>query len=856
MKRLILLLLPISVNAQVNHVPLGVVGRDTIDISNQMTPTGGRAYYQTLPSTFRANDYAAANYADIPGFADGSNLVGKPLDTGLVSIILDNTGKQGVDSLIMLSAAYGVHFAIAPTVPEINRISSQDGTATNYSWDGVDKARLAGWEIGARTFLFGLPKAECAYYIGEAKQSMQAYFTANKMGSNINFVVAANTQYDNANDSVVSEVVPFAFTGGTAANTASTLPYRYGRISLEASTWSQITTAIDNAATNKTYLCFYLHSVSPSPGYPLGPTYARLDSVMQYIISKNLKIVTPSQAISRIKPLLIRESAIKQNFNTIIANKFLTGGQNFLINPGMILNGQGWTFNKTMIDTSGGTASRSNVVNASPTFIAGTTIALDASVKANRAAWIEQTIKTPTITNAKRTMTLSVELKKNDNTSDIPFNKPFVVIQYIDAPSTVLATYSDTLSNNLNIGEYFTLSTCGTIPDAADSIKVIIGTTKYSGSTPASVYFTKPKLEQSFFPTQYNGNATASIIRYFQPQFGTGVAGSTDTIGDMYYNDVVSGVNLMRRLAPGATYTGLSMNTSGIPAWSNDFYVNGTTNIGSRTGLAFFRGGGTSNLIASLNGTTVSKPFTNNLGSSVGTIDMSAANQTLLVDGSTNIPNTILRNTDTSVNKQNIFNLTTGSSISSTTFNYKGQLMRYFYSRPARGQVLIGDDSVFVKSTLTPGYGIGITNGAGSITFVGDSTKFVTPYALSTAINNSTNGVSQTSASVTTTNATPTTIYTAAAISSGQNLVVTVDMTGKQTSTGNTIRGVRTITYKNVGGVYSIVGGNSVDIATTVKDFLTADFDLDLSGSNMIITVTGELATTINWVGKISYYVF
>ena len=67
----------------------------------------------------------------------------------------------------------------------------------------------------------------------------------------------------------------------------------------------------------------------------------------------------------------------------------------------------------------------------------------------------------------------------------------------------------------------------------------------------------------------------------------------------------------------------------------------------------------------------------------------------------------------------------------------------------------------------------------------------------------------------------------------------------------NSFTVIRQAIYKNIAGVLTI--GTPEDSLTAASDFTTADLTFDDDSENLLIVVTGEAATDINW--KIKYTV-
>jgi hypothetical protein len=104
---------------------------------------------------------------------------------------------------------------------------------------------------------------------------------------------------------------------------------------------------------------------------------------------------------------------------------------------------------------------------------------------------------------------------------------------------------------------------------------------------------------------------------------------------------------------------------------------------------------------------------------------------------------------------------------------------------------------------------------------------------------------------ITTTGTTPTTLYSIP-FTGGVNTVMTIKaIINGSDNVGGDVYGAEYF------GVFKSVGGVVTQISTLDKsektDFATATTDIVISGTNIIIEVTGEAATTIKWVTRFNY---
>lgn len=101
-----------------------------------------------------------------------------------------------------------------------------------------------------------------------------------------------------------------------------------------------------------------------------------------------------------------------------------------------------------------------------------------------------------------------------------------------------------------------------------------------------------------------------------------------------------------------------------------------------------------------------------------------------------------------------------------------------------------------------------------------------------------------------TTNATIATAYTFTLVANGV-YTVTVNMCAKDTTSGKSIRGVKTTTFERIAGTTTQVATSLIDLVTTlISDVVNnggATWTIDNSGDDIRIRVTGNLTRTIHW---------
>lgn len=108
---------------------------------------------------------------------------------------------------------------------------------------------------------------------------------------------------------------------------------------------------------------------------------------------------------------------------------------------------------------------------------------------------------------------------------------------------------------------------------------------------------------------------------------------------------------------------------------------------------------------------------------------------------------------------------------------------------------------------------------------------------------------------VTTSNATQTTLITYP-IPSGASISAECTVVGRDTSNGDTITTAQKATAKNVSGTASLVGSVLNMVALTADTLLsTASVTMTISGTNLLVRVTGVLSKGIEWFGELKVWI-
>jgi hypothetical protein len=85
---------------------------------------------------------------------------------------------------------------------------------------------------------------------------------------------------------------------------------------------------------------------------------------------------------------------------------------------------------------------------------------------------------------------------------------------------------------------------------------------------------------------------------------------------------------------------------------------------------------------------------------------------------------------------------------------------------------------------------------------------------------------------------------------------VTVEMIAKDTTSGKSIKGIKTTTFERIAGVTTQVATSLIDLAATlISDAVNnagATWTIDNSTDDIRVRVTGNIGRTIHWMSKIT----
>jgi peptidoglycan/xylan/chitin deacetylase (PgdA/CDA1 family) len=286
------------------------------------------------------------------------NLAVKQLSKGMVTFVFDDANPS------IYTAAYPVFTAKnlkACLAYPVSVFWNQNGITLKQSYEMQD----AGWEIMSHTVTHtsiddSFTQEKIRYDLVDSKRFLNRYKLNAKQ------FVAPNSAYPNGTmapyfNDLLAKNYDCAYLDGTNfndpayANNANPINiYKIKRANMQNATLAQLKAAVDYAETNKTWLVFYEHQIDVN-GYTTSQT---LSDLLDYIKTKNIDVVTGTEAISKISTKLVAKENPATINQRVMEVEARTGTENLLTNPKFLGTTKpvGWTYNDATV-TGGKTPS-------------------------------------------------------------------------------------------------------------------------------------------------------------------------------------------------------------------------------------------------------------------------------------------------------------------------------------------------------------------------------------------------------------------------------------------------------------------------------------------------------------------
>lgn len=219
-----------------------------------------------------------------------------------------------------------------------------------------------GWEILSHTMTHttltnSVPKDQVEWELKESYNHLTKY------GFNVKAFASPNSSFptDDASINILKQTYAGAFTQYVDSSTATisqmvhTYPvdiYNMHRASMNGRTLEQMKAWMDYIETNKCLLVLYEHNIGTA-GYL---DTATLSSLLDYIATKNIDVVTTTEAIKRVSTAIVSNEKVQKIKDDVIQIKNSSASENLLANPKFygITTPFGWTFQQGGTGISGG----------------------------------------------------------------------------------------------------------------------------------------------------------------------------------------------------------------------------------------------------------------------------------------------------------------------------------------------------------------------------------------------------------------------------------------------------------------------------------------------------------------------
>ncbi|UTH01619.1 polysaccharide deacetylase family protein [Macrococcoides canis] len=299
---------------------------------------------ERLNESDNTNDKAINNISAV----EENTKITKPL----ITFTFDNSYDEQYKLVYPMFKERGMKFALSPVSNDFANLVS-DPEYYNYAQlkEMIDYGAelVSHGATGLQLRVTGLNPAQVEYEISEAKRFWD------RLGIKTN-------SYCGTGSIVLDEYLPilkkyhdFAFTvyqGNMSADVATvneqTDIYKIGRLNLYSlyqlgglERWKQ---EVDKVLSSGGWLNFYNHRVDDEQGRQDTVPSADLKALLDYIQSKGIEVVTPSQAIS----LLNGKMIATENVSTIrksLEGQAITSNNNMLLNTTFDNNNENWTLN-------------------------------------------------------------------------------------------------------------------------------------------------------------------------------------------------------------------------------------------------------------------------------------------------------------------------------------------------------------------------------------------------------------------------------------------------------------------------------------------------------------------------------
>jgi peptidoglycan/xylan/chitin deacetylase (PgdA/CDA1 family) len=272
----------------------------------------------------------------------------KPLSKGMVTFIFDDANPSAYTVAYPIFNAKSLKACLAYPV---SVIWNQNGITLQQSYEMQNN----GWEIMSHStdhvkITDSFTQEKINYDLIESKKFLNNYGLSAKQFVAPMSSYPTGTMAPYFNDTLAKQY-DAAYLDGTDfsdpayANNANPINiYKIKRANMQNATLAQLKAAVDYAEANKTWLVFYEHQIDVA-GYTTSQT---LSDLLDYIKTKNIDVVTGTEAISKISTKLIAKENPNLLNKRILNLEAKSGNENILVNADFngVSTPAAWTYNE------------------------------------------------------------------------------------------------------------------------------------------------------------------------------------------------------------------------------------------------------------------------------------------------------------------------------------------------------------------------------------------------------------------------------------------------------------------------------------------------------------------------------
>ena len=280
---------------------------------------------------------------DLTSQIEGEAISKKP-QKGIVTFIFDGANKSVYENALPVFTAKG--YKACFSIPIHNALLTNPANAMTYD-QMKDLQNNHEWEVISHGYttraIADVDRDNAEWELKDSKKILSEH------SFNVSQYLARSSNFIAEYQDILQETYDCGYLqsqGGTVVeNNVNTFPvniYNLTRYSMYDKTIEEIKARIDYAELEKGWLVLYEHEVNIGGAYL---STAMLAEILDYISTKDLEVLTGSEALSKVSGKLIGQENVKQLSKDTVAISQKSTGSNLLINAG--LNGFGspphWT---------------------------------------------------------------------------------------------------------------------------------------------------------------------------------------------------------------------------------------------------------------------------------------------------------------------------------------------------------------------------------------------------------------------------------------------------------------------------------------------------------------------------------